>query len=250
MKYHIVGYINGEKKNPPRFLVAANPVKEKKFSFFNSKPKVNFDIDKNTVCFVLPYSLEWFDVIDKHQCDKEEGIVVEWEPDMTEYVSSPQIISGEEHEGWMHKELVQQQASVKAAKAAKEKELAEKYKPKKYYLPPYEDFASRTQNILGHEVLLYGATAVIVTDKPEGGWTEGTGGIEYFLFPAEKGIHILTEASKLQPRKHEYWNPNLNDYYEAKMGITHPVFGEKECVSYVSKELPKEVLDNLNLLHL
>ena len=42
---------------------------------------------------------------------------------MNDYISSPQIISGEEHEGWMHKELARQQDAVKAAKAAKEKEI-------------------------------------------------------------------------------------------------------------------------------
>ena len=63
MRYHIIGWIDGEKKNPPRFLVAANPVMEKKFSLFRSKPDVNFSIDKSTVCFVLPHTLEWFNVM-------------------------------------------------------------------------------------------------------------------------------------------------------------------------------------------
>ncbi len=250
MKYHIVGYINGEKKNPPRFLVAANPVKEKRFSLFGNKPEVNWEIDKKTVCFVLPYSLEWFDVIDKHQCDKEEGLVVEWEPDMNDYISSPQIISGEEHEGWMHKELARQQDAVKAAKAAKEKEIARNTKSQKCYLPPFEDLEYRCSKILNYDVFLYLATFVIVEDKPDGGWIENHGGIEYFLFPAEKGKQILDDAKKLQTRKHEYWNPNLDDYYEGKIGITHPVFGETTQVIRVSKLLPDEVLDNLHLLQL
>ena len=248
MKYHIVGYIAGEKKNPPRFLVAANPIKEKKFFFFKSKPKVNFNIDKNTICFVLPYSMEWFDVIDKHQCDKDEGIVVEWEPNMNDYVSSPQILSGETHEGWMHKELIKQQEAANAARVAKEKEIAER--TKRYYLPPFKDYRYDVGNILGHKVLLYLASVAIVVDKPEGGWTESSGGIEYFLFPAEKGKQILDEAKKLQTRKHEYWNPNLEDYYEGEIGMTHPVFGESRQVARVSKLLPDVVLNNLHLLQI
>lgn len=247
MKYHIIGWIDGEKKTPPRFLVAANPIKEKKFTLFKSKPDVNFNIDKNTVCFVLPHTLEWFDVIDKHQCDKEEGIVVEWEPDMSEYVSSPQIISGEEHEGWMHKELARQQAAMKAAKEKKRQEML---KQKRFYLPPVDDHTFRFRKILRHEVLLYLASVALVTDKPEGGWTEESGGIEYFLFPAERGKQILGDAMKLQTRKHEYWNPNLDDYYKGEIGITHPVFGESRSVVRVSKDLPDEILDNLNLLQL
>lgn len=108
-KFHVVGWIDGESKNPPRFLVAANLVKE------NIK-EVNYDIDKNTTCFLLPYSLKWFDVIDKHQCDKEEGIVVEWEPDMDDYVPEEVIISGEKHEGYMHKELKMQRDALRKAR--------------------------------------------------------------------------------------------------------------------------------------
>ncbi|KWW27368.1 MAG: Uncharacterized protein AUK63_2302 [bacterium P3] len=249
MKYHIVGWIDGEKKNPPRFLVAANPVKEKKFSLFRSKPEVNWEIDKNTVCFVLPYSMEWFNVIDKHQCDKEEGIVVEWEPDMNDYVSSPQILSGEEHEGWMHKELARQQAAIKAAKEKKQKEKP-KPKSKKYFLPPVDDFGRRYRKILRHEVLLYGATVTMVTDNPGGGFSWGDDGTEYFLFPAAKGKEILDAASKLEPTKHEFWNPDLSEFYEGKIGINYSEIGTHEYIVHISKELPDEVLDNLNLLQL
>ena len=108
-KFHVVGWIDGESKNPPRFLVAANQVKE------NSKD-INYNIDKNTICFLLPYSLQWFDIIDKHQCDKEEGIVVEWEPDMGDYEPEEVIVSGEKHEGYMHKELKMQRDALRKAK--------------------------------------------------------------------------------------------------------------------------------------
>ena len=106
-KYHIVGWIDGEDKNPPRFLVAANPIP------YSAKIKgvedVNFDINsKTTVCFLLPYSLDWFEIIDKHQCDKEEGIVEEWIPNMEKYEYSSVTISGEKYKGYMHKELIKQ----------------------------------------------------------------------------------------------------------------------------------------------
>lgn len=108
-RFHIVGWIDGESKNPPRFLVAANQVNE-------NNRKVNYDIDKRTTCFLLPYSLKWFDVIDKHQCDKEEGIVVEWEPDMGDYEPEEVTISGEKHEGYMHKELIIQRNALRKAR--------------------------------------------------------------------------------------------------------------------------------------
>jgi len=247
MKYHIVGWIDGEKKKPPRFLVAANPVKEKKFSLFRSKPDVNFNIDENTVCFVLPYSMEWFNVIDKHQCDKEEGIVVEWEPDMNDYVSSPQILCGEEHEGWMHKELARQ---MQAVKAAKERKTIEKPKAKRFYLPPVDEFEFRYRKILRHKVLLYRATVTMVTDNPNGGFSWGDDGTEYFLFPEDKGKEILFEAMKLEPCKHEFWNPDLKKFYEGKIGINYSEIGTHEYVIRISKDLPDEVIDNLNLLQL
>lgn len=247
MKYHIIGWIDGLEKKTSRILVAANPIKEKSSPFFRSKPEVNYDIDQSTVCFVLPYTQEWFDVIDKHLCDEAEGIVIEWEPDMSEYVSSSQIISGEKHEGWMHKELVRQQAAMKAAKEKKRQEIR---RSKRFYFPPNNDKMFEFRKILRHEVLLYLASVALVTDKPEGGWIEEWGGSEYFLFPAERGKQILGDAMKLQIKKHEYWNPNLDDYYKGEMKITHPVFGESKSVVRISKELSDEVLDNLNLLQL
>ena len=251
MKYHIIGWIDGEKKNPPRFLVVANPVKEKRFFLFRGKSKVNFNIDKNTVCFVLPHTLEWFDVIDKHQCDKEKGIAVEWEPDLNDFDTSPQIISGAEHEGWMHKELVKQQAAIMAAKEQKKVEKPKpKPKPKRFYLPPVDDFGRRYRKILRHEVLLYGATITMVTDNPEGGFSWGDDGTEYFLFPAEKGKEILDAAGKLDPMKHEFWNPDLSKFYEGKIGINYSEIGTHEYVVRISKDLPLEVIDNLHLLQL
>lgn len=104
-KYHIVGWIDGEDKNPPRFLVAANPIPYS--TIIKGVEDVDFGINcKTTVCFLLPYSLDWFNVIDKHQCDKEEGIVKEWIPNMNEYEPSPVTISGEKYVGYMHNELV------------------------------------------------------------------------------------------------------------------------------------------------
>lgn len=106
-KYHIIGWINGEDKKPPRFLVAANPIPYNVIS--KSVKDVDFKVDcKKTTCFLLPYSLEWFNVIDKHQCDKEEGIVVEWLPDISDYEPSPVVMSGDKYKGYMHKELIEQ----------------------------------------------------------------------------------------------------------------------------------------------
>ncbi len=106
-KYHIVGWIDGEDKNPPRFLIAANPIPYS--ANIKGVEDVDFEIScKTTVCFLLPYSLDWFKVIDKYQCDKEEGIVKEWIPNMNDYEPSSVTISGEKYEGYMHKELIGQ----------------------------------------------------------------------------------------------------------------------------------------------
>ena len=106
-KYHIIGWINGGKKNPPKFLVVANPVPYSTIS--KSVDDVNFEVNsKITVCFILPYSLEWFDIVDYYQCDKEQSMVKEWIPNMEEYEFSPQFISGERYKGYIHKGLIKQ----------------------------------------------------------------------------------------------------------------------------------------------
>ena len=90
----------------------------------------------------------------------------------------------------------------------------------------------------------------MVTDNPNGGFSWGDEGTEYFLFPEDKGKKILLEAMKLEPCKHEFWNPDLKKFYEGKIGINYSETGTHEYIIRISKDLPDEVIENLNLLQL
>lgn len=245
MKYHIIKCIDGEKKNPPQFIVAANPIKEKKFIFVKRKSKVNYDINEETIGFAIPHTLEWSNVIKQYLCDKTKGIVAEWEPNINEYVSSSIFIAGEKHKGYIHKEISEQVASLKVAKSDSQGIITNS---KKCFLPPVDYISVQYKQILQHKVILMGATKIVVTSYQDGSLSWECDNYEYFLFPEAEGEKIINEAIKLDPRKREFWEPNLNEYIKGRIGITHQVFGETKSTIHISRLLPKEVFDNINLL--
>lgn len=242
-KYHIIGWIDGEKKNPPRFLILANPISDE-----SSENCVNYEVIANTVCFVVPYTLAWFNYIDKYQCDKDEGIVKIWIPNMEEYDVSPQILSGEKHEGYMHIDLVNR---IKSAKIKKNLEglLGKRHIAQKVFLPPIETKQFRHKMILQHKVILYGATVALIYDRPNG-WSYTTENIEYFLFPDNEKIEKeLEDAISLDISKREFWDPPMDKFYTQAIEVKS-LFGVVKTLIYLDKSLHQEVFDNLNLLQL
>lgn len=98
-QYYIVGMIDGVDKKPPRFLVAANPVTSEPFSLSSLK------VNDNTIFFVLPYTVDFYDEINQHMYDDITKQILKWEPEMEDYIYYPQIVSGKEYTGFIHKDI-------------------------------------------------------------------------------------------------------------------------------------------------
>lgn len=216
MKYHVIGYIEAEKKNPPRILMLANPVKTKMTLFGRKVITPTFDIQPDSVCFVGPHSLEWFDVINKYQCDKDENRYPIWEPDMSLFSEEEQIMSGQILAGYLHIDLVKE---VNAVKLARQQELNRRNIPIRTITGLYQPFAiCRVAKLNGMKVYTCYTSKIVVKEyNDRKTFSEENG--EQFIFPKdEQSLKYIKDNSllTLDPHKMQFFKPDLDDYYDAE----------------------------------
>ncbi len=245
MKYHVIGYIVDEKRKPERILMLANPVKTK-MTFTGRKVIVpTFDVQSDSVCFLGPHTLEWFNVIDKYQCDRETNQYPIWEPDMSFFQKEELItMSGQKLQGYLHVDLVKE---INAVKQAKQQPINRKPTPVRTITGYYEPFSNyRVALLNGMKVYTSYISKVVIeefTDHKSVSYEKG----EQFVFPMdEQSLNYIKENSLLvlDPNKMEYFKPDLDDYYEGDSTSESPWGDIIKIKERISKRIGFDFIKN------
>lgn len=247
MKYHVIGYIEAEKKNPPRILMLANPVKTKMTLFGRKVILPTFDVQPDSVCFVGPHTLEWFDVIDKYQCDRDTNRYPIWEPDMSLFSEQEQIMSGQRLEGYLHKDLVSEINKVKLAKQQQQQQQNKRPEPIRTITGLYQPFSNCRIAILNGMRVYTCYCSKVVIQEYEKHWTRSEEGGERFVFPEdEQSLKFIKENSllNLDPNKRQFFEPNLKDYYEADSTSQSPWGDTIKTKERISKRIDFSCIKN------
>lgn len=243
MKYHVIGYIVDEKRNPARILMLANPVRTKMTLFGRKVITPTFDVQSDSVCFVGPHSLDWFNIIDKYQCDKDNNVYPIWEPDMALFREQEQIMSGQRLEGYLHIDLVKQINAVKSAKQQQNR----KPTPIRTITGLYQPFSNCRVAILnGMKVYTCFSSKIVIQEFNDHKTVSQEDG-EQFVFPMdEKNLNYIKENSllTLDPNKMQYFKPQLEDYYEADSTSQTPWGDTIRTKERISKQIDITLIKN------
>lgn len=185
-----------------------------------------------TEIFVFPYSEKLLDellgIIRPERVDEEDCL---WEPDMNLFYDSRlQLRNGVVKT--IHKSI----------DFKKEYSSGRQTKNSVAFIPPVAEWQFKHKEVQGYKCIVYSALQADIEEKSDGGFLWGSGDMTFFIFPDNDYYNkMLRNTILLDPRKREFWIPDLNDFYGCKIYLQNSLARTTHSL-YISNDLPAGIL--------